>query len=265
MKKRVLSLLMALALCFSMLPTAALAEEAGAAPDAANADSTYTTGEDAGLAGGEDDSAPDDTDSGDTDSSGEADAAAEAGTHTAHCVCGGNGDVNGHAHNTGTAWTAATSLPNSAGSYYLTQSVSGDWIVPTGEVNLCLNGQTISGSITVGSGATLTLTDCSSDNSGKIQGGVTVNGGKFELYSGTITGGVQVGIKGITYQTGSSFTMYGGAITGNKTDSGSGGGVFLVGTTNQTDPPNFTMHGGTISNNTAGASDGGGGGVYVGE
>ena len=55
------------------------------------------------------------------------------------------------------------------------------------------------------------------------------------------------------------------AITGNKADSGSGGGVFLVGTTNQTDPPSFTMHGGTISNNTAGASDGGGGGVYVGE
>ena len=59
--------------------------------------------------------------------------------------------------------------------------------------------------------------------------------------------------------------MYGGAITGNKTDSGSGGGVFLVGTTNHTDPPSFTIYGGTISNNTAGASDGGGGGVYVGE
>lgn len=88
MKKRVLSLFLAFTLCFSMLPTAALAEEAGAAPDAANADSTYTNGEDVGLTGGEDDSAPDDTDSGDTDSSGEADAAAEAGTHTAHCVCG---------------------------------------------------------------------------------------------------------------------------------------------------------------------------------
>ena len=265
MKKRVLSLFMALALCFSLLPTAALAEEAGAAPDAANADSTYTTGEDAGLAGGEDDSAPDDTDGGDTDSSGEkqgseADAAAEAGTHTAHCVCGGNGDVNGHAHNTGTAWTAATSLPNSAGSYYLTQSVSGDWTVPAGEVTLCLNGQTISGSITVGSGATLTLTDCSSDNSGKIQGGVTVNGGTLELYGGTIIGGVEVG-RHSNPATGSAFTMYGGTISGN-TDTG---GVFLVGTTNDNDPPRFTMHGGTISNNTAGASDGGGGGVYVGE
>ena len=185
---------------------------------------------------------------------------AQSGVHT-HCVCGGNGDVNGHEHDTAVTWTTADSLPDSAGNYYLTQSVSGSWTVPMGEVNLCLNGQTISGSITVGSGATLTLTDCSSDNSGKIQGGVTVNGGKFELYSGTITGGVQVGIKGGTYQTGSSFTMYGGAITGNEDY----GGVFLVGTTNHIDPPSFTMHGGTISDNTAGASDGGGGGVYVGE
>lgn len=122
MKKRVLSLFMALALCFSLLPTAALAEEAGAAPDAANADSTYTTGEDAGLAGGEDDSVPEGTDSG------EADAAAEAGTHTDHCVCGkgSSTSVNGHTHNTSTTWTAATSLPDSEGSYYLTQSVSGD-------------------------------------------------------------------------------------------------------------------------------------------
>nr|WP_243121929.1 S-layer homology domain-containing protein [Clostridium sp. Marseille-P7770] len=181
--------------------------------------------------------------------------------HT-HCICAGTAAVNGHEHDFDSiAWTATDSLPTSDGNYYLTQSVTADWTVPKGEVNLCLNGQTISGSITVGSGATLTLTDCSSDNSGKIQGGVTVNGGTLELYSGTITGGVQVGIKGGTYQTGSSFTMYGGAITGNEDY----GGVFLVGTTKHIAPPNFTMHGGTISNNTAGASDGGGGGVYVGE
>ena len=178
--------------------------------------------------------------------------------HT-HCVCGGNGDVNGHEHDTAVTWTTADSLPDSAGSYYLTQSVSGGWTVPEGAVNLCLNGQTISGSITVGSGATLTLTDCA--DSGRVQGEVLVNGGKLELYSGTITGGVQVGKKGGTYQTGSSFTMYGGAITGNEDY----GGVFLVGTTNHIAPPSFTMHGGTISDNTAGASDGGGGGVYVGE
>lgn len=185
-------------------------------------------------------------------------ADAQPDVHT-HCVCGGNGDVKGHTHSTNTEWKAADSLPDSAGSYYLTQPVPGDWTVPTGEVNLCLNGQTINGKITVGSGATLTLTDCSGN--GKVQGEVLVNGGKLELYSGTITGGVQVGKKGADYQTGSSFTMYGGAITGNEDY----GGVFLVGTTNHIDPPSFTMHGGTISDNTAGASDGGGGGVYVGE
>ena len=255
MKKRVLSLFMALALCLTPLPTAALAEEAGAVQDAANANSTYTTGEDAGLTGGSSGEMQD----------GAADAAAEAGTHTAHCVCGGNGEVNGHNHDTaGTEWKTTDSLPNSAGSYYLTKSVSGDWTVPTGEVNLCLNGQTINGKITVGSGAKLTLTDCS--DSGRVQGEVTVNGGKFELYSGTITGGVQVGIKGGSYKTGSAFTMYGGTISGNSKEGGSGGGVFLVGTTNSSGlPPSFTMHGGTISDNTAGASDGGGGGVYVGE
>ena len=183
----------------------------------------------------------------------------ESGDVHTHCVCGGNGDVNGHEHDTAVTWTTADSLPDSAGNYYLTQSVSESWTVPTGEVNLCLNGQTISGSNTVGSGASLTLTDCS--DSGKVQGEVLVNGGKLELYSGTITGGVQVGKKGGTYQTGSSFTMYGGAITGNEDY----GGVFLVGTTNHIAPPSFTMHGGTISDNTAGASDGGGGGVYVGE
>lgn len=187
-------------------------------------------------------------------------ADAQSGEHT-HCVCGKDSGttVNGHTHNNSTAWTAADSLPGTAGSYYLTQSVSSDWTVPTGEVNLCLNGQTINGKITVGSGATLTLTDCT--DSGRVQGEVTVNGGKFELYSGTITGGVQVGMKGDKYQTGSAFTMYGGTISGNSEE----GGVFLVGTTNHEDPPSFTMHGGTITGNTAGAPDGGGGGVYVGE
>lgn len=198
-------------------------------------------------------------------------ADAQSGEHT-HCVCGKDSGttVNGHTHNNSTAWTAADSLPGTAGSYYLTQSVSSDWTVPTGEVNLCLNGQTISGKITVGSGATLTLTDCT--GTGKLQGsrsgsGVSINGGTFNLYGGTITGfvnGVEIGSHN-DIKTGSSFTMYGGAITGNKADSSGGGGVFLIGTTNSVvTAPSFTMHGGTISNNTAGASDGGGGGVYVG-
>ena len=199
-------------------------------------------------------------------------ADAQSGEHT-HCVCGKDSGttVNGHTHNNSTAWTAADSLPGTDGSYYLTQSVSSDWTVPTGEVNLCLNGQTISGKITVGSGATLTLTDCT--GTGKLQGsrsgsGVSINGGTFNLYGGTITGfvnGVEIGSHN-DIKTGSSFTMYGGTITSNEAGSSAGGGVFLISTTNSNvTAPSFTMHGGTISNNTAGASDGGGGGVYVGE
>lgn len=189
-------------------------------------------------------------------------ADAQSREHT-HCVCGKThqkiGDHGQADEKTFKPWDKTDSLPTS-GAYYLTQDVTISGNVTLNEnVNLCLNGQTINGKITVGSGATLTLTDCSGN--GKVQGEVTVNGGTFELYNGTITGGVQVGIKGGSYQTGSAFTMYGGSISGNTAT----GGVFLVGTTNQTDPPNFTMHGGTISNNTAGASDGGGGGVYVGE
>ena len=199
----------------------------------------------------------------------------ESGDVHTHCVCGGNGAVNGHEHDTAgtewTEWTKTDALPDSASNYYLTQSVSGSWTVPKGKVNLCLNGQTISGSITVGSGAKLTLTDCT--GTGKLQGsgsgsGVSINGGTFNLYGGTITGfvnGVEIGSHN-DIKTGSSFTMYGGAITGNKAGSSAGGGVFLIGTTNSNvTAPSFTMHGGTISNNTAGASDGGGGGVYVGE
>ena len=113
------------------------------------------------------------------------------------------------------------------------------------------------------------MTDCTGE--GKLQGdnqktGVTINGGTFNLYGGTITGfvnGVQIGQKS-SPAAGSTFTMYGGTITGNVGSSG-GGGVFLVGTTTQNIDPTFIMHGGTISNNTADASDGGGGGVYVGE
>ena len=263
MRKRIFSILLTIAVCLSMMPAGVWANE-GNIPEKGtdnlfkiNTVEEFKTFQNKVNRGSTDKTVTLSTNSDENEISTE-------NGHTNHCVCGGTADVNGHTHdNAGTVWTATTSLPDSAGSYYLTQSVSGSWTVPTGEVNLCLNGQTISGSITVGSGATLTLTDCSGN--GKVQGEVTVNGGKFELYSGTITGGVQVGIKGITYQTGSSFTMYGGAITGNEVSSSSGGGVFLVGTTNHTDPPSFTMHGGTISNNTAGASDGGGGGVYVGE
>lgn len=271
MRKRIFSILLTIAVCLSMMPAGVWAND-GNVPEKGtdnlfkiNTVEEFKTFQNKVNRGGTDKAVTLSTNSNGNEVSTE-------NEHTNHCVCGGTANVNGHSHDTaGTVWTSTDSLPNSKGNYYLTQSVSGNWTVPTGDVKLCLNGKTISGSITVGTGATLTLTDCT--NQGKIQDsnsstGVTVNGGTFNMYGGTITGftnGVQVGINGGTYQTGSTFTMYGGSISGNTATSGSGGGVFLVGTTNQTDPPRFTMHGGTISNNTAGGSNGGGGGVYVGE
>ena len=50
-----------------------------------------------------------------------------------------------HNHTGWTAWDNSSGLPSSAGSYYLTVDVSlnDQWHVPSGEVNLCLNGHGI--------------------------------------------------------------------------------------------------------------------------
>ena len=272
MRKRIFSILLTIAVCLSMMPAGVWANEGNIPEKGTDNLFKINTVEEFKKFQNK-------VNRGDTDkvvtlstNSDENEVSTE-NEHTNHCVCSGTANVNGHTHdNAGTVWTATTYLPDSAGSYYLTQSVSANWTV-TGDVKLCLNGQTISGKITVGSGATLTLTDCTGN--GKLQGsgsgsgsGVSINGGTFNLYGGTITGfvnGVEIGSHN-DIKTGSSFTMYGGAITSNEAGSSAGGGVFLIGTTNSNvTAPSFTMHGGTISNNTAAASDGGGGGVYVGE
>ena len=157
-----------------------------------------------------------------------------------------------------------------------------------GNVTICLNGTQIqkvvdnTGSVgpvfEVPAGSTLTLTDCKDNGTGTGTGtgkvtceessngsGVYVNGGILNLYGGQITksygqkgtdsnkygGGVYVSNNG-------TFTMNGGTITNNKADIG--GGVYVNGGT-------FTMNGGTISNNTSSGGYGklsfGGAGVYV--
>lgn len=111
-------------------------------------------------------------------------------------------------------WTALTANTTtlSGGSYYLSGDVeySGTEITVSGEVILCLNGQELDlkgQHISVGSGASLTLCDCST-------GGVLTGG------SGSNGGGVYVG--------GGTFTMTGGSIAGNTANAG--GGVCLYGT-----------------------------------
>ena len=143
-----------------------------------------------------------------------------------------------------------------------------------GNVTICLNGKQIqkvgdtTGSLfEVPSGSTLTLTDCKGD--GQITcdsngSGVYVNGGTLNLYSGQITN--SRGQKdtdsnkcgGGVYVNGGTFNMHGGAITGNSANYG--GGVYVKSGT-------FTMNGGTIKSNTSSGGYGthgfGGAGVYV--
>lgn len=147
-----------------------------------------------------------------------------------------------HDHDKMKPWTETTSLPNTAGSYYLTDNVelAAEWELPAGDTTLCLNGHSI----------TLNAAGAVID--------MQVYGTIFTLYDcigmGTITHG-----KDSTYNTyngcgvvvGGTFNMYGGKITGNvKTDSGSGGGVLVAYGT-------FNMYSGAITNNSCESSGGG--------
>ncbi len=274
MKKRVLSLFMALALCLTMLPTAAFAETSDAA--AQTAGGTTDTG--GAYTIDKDTAAPDQE---------ERDALsvwalrAESSEH-AHCVCGVKGcekwlvtasgshtksisfsdnaisqDAEGLKIN-GTVWEKRelkTSdntvvgyyyrLP--AGDYYLTTDLDLEdayIATATGTVNLCLNGHSIQTTakrtICVSNErttATLNLCDCK---------GTSGTYGEITHTSGASGVGVEV-------RTENKFNMYGGRITGNnKSGVDTSGGY-------------FTMYGGEISGNSISNSDAqGGGGVAIG-
>ena len=274
MKKRVLSLFMALALCLTMLPTAAFAETSDAA--AQTAGGTADTG--GAYTIDKDTAAPDQE---------ERDALsvwalrAESSEH-AHCVCGVKGcekwlvtasgshtktisfsdhaisqDTEGLKIN-GTAWEKRelkTSdntvvgyyyrLP--AGDYYLTTDLDLEdayIATATGTVNLCLNGHSIQTTakrtIYVSNEqttATLNLCDCK---------GTSGTYGEITRTSGSSGTGVEI-------RTENKFNMYGGRITGNnKSGVDTSGGY-------------FTMYGGEISGNSISNSDAqGGGGVTIG-
>ena len=127
-----------------------------------------------------------------------------------------------HDNITFTKWTSTDSLPTAAGDYYLESNVtlSDTWTVPSGEVNLCLNGKTISRSnsgaavIKVNSGSTLNVYDC--DGNGSVtassgQDAIRVNEGTLKLIEGTIESGGN-GIVGSS--TATEGTVY---ITGDST------------------------------------------------
>lgn len=157
------------------------------------------------------------------------------------------------------------------GSYYLSGDVeySGtESITVSGEVILCLNDHKLDlkgRRISVGSGASFTLCDCSTggvltggSDSARNGGGVYVaGGGTFTMTGGSIAGNTAAAGGGVYVDEGGTFTMAGGSINNNKATSGGGGGVMVnLGT--------FTLSGGSITGNaTNDETYGSGGGVCL--
>jgi len=213
-----------------------------------------------------------------------------------HCLCAGLSSV-GCTHDAMpfAEWDDPNSLPAS-GNWYLATDVSlTNRVEVYDELNLCLNGHTITANGVENAGTdlhfkvmnqgTLSITDCT-ENPGKLTGGTfgsvlfnwDTSGGSFNLYNGIITGNesrsaVAGAVKvQCSKEEGNTFNMYGGKITGNadyaylkkgEVLGGKGGGVYVLRST-------FNMYGGEISGNQAvlleheGKNYGGrGGGVYA--
>ena len=248
MKKRILSCFMALALCLTLLPATAQAEDGHAPHPDAFENAKWLAS-----------------------SSGEVSVRASSGSS-----------------NSGNRLPEDENNSNyvilNEGYYYLSTSVenyedhsevrSSKTIKIQGNVTICLNGKQIQkvGTTTgpvfeVPYNSTLTLTDCTGNGQiigGSYGSGVYVNGGTLNLYSGQITNSEgQTGTEsnkygGGVYVNSGNFNMYGGDITGNSANYG--GGVYVKSGT-------FTMDGGTIKNNTSSGGYGklsfGGAGVYM--
>ena len=281
MKKRIVSLLMALALCLSLLPTAALAAEGEPAEQLVEQEQLKPAEpapaepeEGAPVEDAEEEEKEELPEEPEQEQQEEQDApalllaaaprAVEGETHS-HPICGDK-DCTTHGKET---WTAVSALSEIkvAGKYYLTQDVTLTDTWKPANVFLCLNGHKITGAdgkaVIELSIAAFTLTDCKGTGkithaSGGTGCGVYISGGTFNMYGGSITGNTATdgrGRGGGVYVTsgGGAFKMFGGSITGNKATDG--GGVYKIGS-NST----FTMTGGSITGNTA---DDSGGGVYV--
>ena len=292
MKKRVLSLLMALALCFSMLPTAALATENTTepstqltettsvpeepeepeTPDQPEETKTPDQGEETKTPDqGEDTKTPDPSEEPPQDEEPPAaeevapvgamlSAAATTGEEHTHYLCGGDTcNKVGHADE----GTATTFQPwdgsNTNGAFYLTK----DWTLTStitvpkdSSLTLCLNGH----SITLGSQSH--NVDSGSYDVFLVQRRATFtlcdckdkngNYGTIGHYNPTENQGPGVNVAGI-------FNMYGGKISQNRVEfyngnyPGYGGGVLV------SNRGTFNMFGGEITGNTA--KRGGGVGV----
>ena len=172
-------------------------------------------------------------------------------------------------HSNGWTELTADTTTLSGGSYYLSGDVEYtgiESITVSGEVILCLNGQKLDlkgQHISVGSGASFTLCDCSTGGvltggSGSNGGGVYVGGGgTFTMTGGSIAGNTANAGGGVYVDEGGTFTMEDGSINNNQATSGGGGGVMV-------NKGSFTLSGGSITGNTTNSDTFGyGGGVCL--
>lgn len=257
MKKKALSLFLALTMCLSMMPTVAFAAE-------------NTSG------GG--------TQEYKTEAAENSIAVRAAHSHP---ICGES--CADDQHHTNVTWTGVSDVTGlkEGGYYYLIKNVtvSETWH-PEDGVTLCLNGYKITASkkgmtvIDVEENKTFTLTDSTGkgeithkyETSGNFGRGVIVNG-IFNMYGGNITDNrtsanyednrLTYGA-GVYVTTGSTFNMYGGKITSNCSYSG-GGGVYVDYTYSDKCRTQFNMYGGEISGNSCIYGSSGGVSVNGGE
>ena len=113
-----------------------------------------------------------------------------------HPICGAScshGD-DSHSNPAWQQWSTPSGYTLTGGSYYLTSNVTlSQPITITGNVNFCLNGNTIKTSVSSGSpfqvqdGGSLTICDC--EHTGQLTGGIAATGGQISIYGGTISGG----------------------------------------------------------------------------
>ncbi len=214
--------------------------------------------------------------------------AAETTTHT-HCVCGKSDCAGGTGHDETTEWIGVSHLYDikTSGNYYLTKNVTLDdrWLVTsdTANINLCLNGKTVTRTgndsihntliFIMNESVNLTITDCQK-YAGKItrtnnnDGSTIYNMGTLTLWNGSISGNDS----GVGVYTHGTFNLYGGSIK-NNTNIREGGGVVNDGTFNMTggsvtgnvgkscggvfNRGTFNMTGGSITKNSGKGSSGG--------
>lgn len=292
MKKRVLSLLMAIAICLSMLPSAALAEIPGTGTNEVQTEQQITDeqkpeeqkpdeqkpdeqkpdeqkpDEQKPEEQNPDEQKPDkqnpdeqNPDKQNPDEQKPAKAPRKepaAATHT--------GDHGGYTLPEGKTWQGVSSLPSDSGYYYLTKDVTIDstWKPADGTV-LCLNGYGISMTkdgpvIEVQPDVTFTLCDCNGSQN-RYTHGIT-HGGNGRGAGVLVGKSAKIGEEATAGTNTAVFNMYGGAIYNNYPwpasgeNAASASGVLIGGGT-------FNMYGGKITDNKLMEDRGLGGGVFV--